>query len=217
MGKLKYFLPLLLLIFVSCKKTKEYSISSDIKQYFDYHKGSYWIYRNDSTGLFDSTYVKSYSNTSGIAYGAGIKVETINFDYKSKFLGNSYISYVACGGPDYYTLSSIVIKSPADTERTTQVVAYSPNWAPNSTITPNCSLDGIYFYHTKSADTIANIPYQNLIYSEYRTADTSEFNPFLFIRRICFAKNVGIIKYYEFDRHNNINRSYTLIRDSVVQ
>ena len=223
MRKLKYFVICLfsisLLIFASCKKVTNYAISDSMKEYFDYHKGSYWIYKNDSTGLLDSTYVRSYNHTYGNRYNDDKQIteEAIEFDYRSGFLSRSYMAYIACGGPNYYTIASEIFTSPSDTERSGDVVAYNLNWPVGTKIIPGCSKDAIFYYQTKPSDTINNVRYYNVIYTDIITIDSSLTNPNLYIRKIYFAKNIGIIKYYEFYPYFKINRSFTMVRYKAIQ
>ena len=204
------------MIFASCKKVTNYTISDSMKQYFEYQTGSYWIYKNDSTGLIDSTYIRSSSHTYGNKYSTGITEESIAIKFKSTFLAMSYVSYIACDGPNYYTVTGIMDPTQADYEAN-GVVAFCPNWPPNTKIIPGCSTYGTFLYKTKTADTIDNVPYKNVIYSEFKSTDTSSTNTFLYIRKIYFAKNIGIIKYYEFYPYFKINRSFTMVRYKAIQ
>lgn len=187
-----------------------------MKEYFAYKAGSYWIYKNDSTGLIDSSSVSSYTHVYDNKDLAGIKRELISMIFKSTFLTLTFISYSSCDGPDYYTVSSILDPHSGVLEAG-GAVAYTPNWPSNKNIIPGCSPGATFFYKTKLTDTIDNVPYQNVIYSEFRSTDSSSTNPFLYIRKIYFAKHIGIIKYYELYPYYNVNRSYKLLRYKVVQ
>jgi hypothetical protein len=188
-----------------------------MKEYFDYHKGSYWIYKNDSTGLLDSTYVRSYNHTYGNRYNDDKQIteEAIEFDYRSGFLSRSYMAYIACGGPNYYTIASEIFTSPSDTEHGLDLVAYYPNWPANTKVIPGCTSDGLFLYKALSTENVGNISYSNVIYSELKSIDSSLTN--VYIRKIYFAKNIGIIKYYELNPFNHINRSYSILRYKVIQ
>jgi len=209
MQKLKYFIPLFLLALISCKSVTNYPISDTMKQYFDYHMGSYWIYKNDSTGDLDSTYVRSYNHTYGNQYNDDkhITEEAIEFDYHSSFLSQSYIAYVACGGPNYYTLSG----------NGEGGLVFSPNWPENTQVFPDCYHGAIFLSKTYSMDTIGNIPYQNVIYAELRTIDSSSTNPYRSVTKVYFAKHIGIIKYYAFYPYYKANYSFTLLSYKVIQ
>ena len=128
----------------------------------------------------------------------------------------SFIGYVSCGGPDYYTVTEIIDPGHGEIEAGGSV-AYDPYYPADTKIVPGCTSGGVLLYRIKSLDTINNIPYQNVIYPEFKSIDSSQTNPYLYIRKIYFAKNVGIIKYYEFYPHFNLNISYSLVRYKVKQ
>jgi len=55
---LKIFLLFLIGLFMACQKeTPYYKISDNMKQYFVYQPGSFWIFTNDSTNESDSMYI----------------------------------------------------------------------------------------------------------------------------------------------------------------
>jgi len=217
---LKYLLFLSCLISVllitDCKKVPWYGISDDIKNSFSFQKGSYWIYKNDSTGLLDSTFVSSFTHAYHDNTVEGLTREVVVMHYNSIFLYLTWITYFPCSGPDYYQVSSILNPDPGQPEGS-GLVAYDPNWPANTKIIPGCFNGGIFFYKTMSLDTINNVSYKNVIYSELRSIDSSLNNPDLLIRKIYLAKNIGIIKYYELDHYNKINKSYSLVRYKVIQ
>ena len=89
MGKPSFFqisiISLLLINAMSCKKDHNYPISDGMMQYFSYQAGRYWIYKNDSNGFFDSTYVSSYLYSRNNKYQTGITRAMISMIYKSSF------------------------------------------------------------------------------------------------------------------------------------
>ena len=211
------FILIFLLITSNCKKTENYPLSDEIKEYFAFQKGSYWIYKNDSTNIFDSTSIESYFHNYNDNTYSDITREIIEMTYKSSFLSSSIIEYsYYCGGPNNYSVSSILKAVPGQIEAF-RPVAYNPKWPPNQKIIPDCAKDAIFFYQTMKSDTVNHIPYNDIIYSEFRSSDSSLSNPYLYIRKIYFAKHVGIVKFYELNPYYKINRSYTLIRYKVLQ
>ena len=214
--KYTLYLCLFVVLFASCKKVTNYGISDGMKEYFAYKAGSYWIYKNDSTGLIDSSSITSYTHVYDNTELTGIKRELISMNFNSNFLSLTFICYVSCGGPDYYTVSSKLLTGSGQIV-SGEGVAYDPHWAANTKIIPDCWTGLIFSYKTFPTDTIDNIPYQNVIYSELRSIDSSSTNPLLYIRKIYFAKHIGIIKYYELYPYYHVNRSYKLLRYKVVQ
>jgi hypothetical protein len=206
-----------LLIISSCKKDKHYSISDTMKQYFCYQKGSYWIYKDDLTGSLDSTYVKDYFYHTDLKQPDGVTTESIEMYFNSKFLSEFVISYEWCAGPDYFILYSILNPLPPEGSGD-GAVAYYPGWPANQTIkTTGCETYG-YFYYTKFPEmTINDSTYNTIIFSKNQTLDTLPSNPYLFVRSVYFAKNIGIIKYIENDNYYKVHRSYSLLRYKVIQ
>jgi len=210
------FVLISLLLPTSCKKDKHYEISEFMQEYFSYQKDSYWIYKNDSTGLIDSTYVKDYSHVSNDGTYPRISRELIKMYFKSIFLSMESIGYLNCGGTDYLQISGIINPNPGEGEFIGPV-AFDDNWPANTKIIPGCEDYGTFFYKTFLTTTINNVPYQNVIYSEFKSTDSSATNPALYIRKIYFANNIGIVKYYEFYPYYRVNRSFSLLRYKVVQ
>ena len=103
-----FFIWIFLLFIVCCNKEKNYTISDNMKEYFAYKQGSYWIYKNDSTGSLDSTYVDYYSDGNGNKNITGVTREVIALYFKSVYLTQFAIAYVPCDGPNYLTVSSIL-------------------------------------------------------------------------------------------------------------
>ena len=95
-------------ISVSCKKTTYYGISDFVKEYFSYKQGSYWIYKNDSTGEIDSTFVSAFNYLNNFTPEdyPDIKLEQIVMIFQSPFLSESKIWYLSCSGPNYVEYGS---------------------------------------------------------------------------------------------------------------
>ena len=188
-----------------------------MKQYFSYQKNSYWIYKDDSTGSIDSTYVKDYFNHSDLKMPDGATTESIEMYFNSKFLSEFVISYTPCAGPDYFVLYSIL--NPGSPEGSGDgALAYYPGWPANQTIKTNgCETYGYFYYTTLPKMTINNNTYNSIIFSKNQTLDSVPTDPYYFVRSVYFAKNIGIIKYIENDSYYNIHRSYSLLKYKVIQ
>jgi hypothetical protein len=210
---------LLLFLFAlySCKPNRHYSISDDMKAWFAYQQGSYWIYQNDSTKSIDSTSIEIFTHLLNENAHSDYTREMIGMYYKSGFLSSCIIyGYDPCGGNNYYNVSGIRDTLPGAYE-VSGPLAYSPNYSPGERIVLPCDDWGIFHYYFLKSDTINQIPYKDLIYSEIITVDSSATNPRLYVRKIYFAKNVGIVKFYELLPYWKINRSYSLLRYKVKQ
>jgi hypothetical protein len=216
--KIHLCLCLIVVLFASCKKElPHYSISDDMKQMFAYQQGSYWIYQNDSTDLFDSTYVNScYSNTHDNFY-PGMTREIIAMYFKSQFLSDFEIGYF-CPGQNCLTIARKVINSNDTLQHEIQgPIAYFAGWEPNMKIySQNCLGDCIFTYRIIPKDTVNNNIYSNIICSKMISIDSIN-NPEFYFREIYFVKNIGIIKYVENIKYYNIQRSWSLRRYKVIQ
>jgi len=113
-----------------------------MKEYFAYQNGSYWIYKNDTTGINDSTSVSSYIHVNDDKEITGITRELISMEFKSKFLGRSVISYNTCDGPNNYLISSII--NPVTLE-TADALAFTSNCSPDTKIIPGCLTACLFF------------------------------------------------------------------------
>ena len=205
---------ILLLTLTNCKKTKTYTISQMMKDYFAFQKGSYWIYKNDSTGTLDSTYVNSYSHVYKDETYENVQREFISMSYVSSFLCFSTIGYVSCQGPDYYGVSSFLYLPQGEIQGGLDVAFYA-GWPENTKVIPNCITGGIFYYKAIPSEMINNIEYKDILYSDLQAADTSPTNQNFALKRIYFAKNIGIIKFYEMTR--TYNKSFSLLKYKVSQ
>ncbi len=209
----------LLISISSCKKElAHYPISDDMKQFFAYQKGSYWIYQNDSTMMLDSTYVWLYHSTDHDNFYSGKTREIITMYFKSQFLNELEIGYY-CPGQNCLKIAGIYIDSSGyPVYRTAGPIAYFAGWEPNIPIlSQDCLGNSVFKYWIISNDTINNVVYFNIICSKIISIDSTDSNPHFYFREIHFAKNIGIIKYIENTRYFNLKRSYSLKRYSVFQ
>ena len=202
----------------SCKKLTYYPISDGMKEYFVFQKGSYWIYKNDSTLSIDSTYVKAFSSKDNDEGYSGIKRELITFLFKSKFLSDFELGY-SCIGANTLAIASITDTTlPPDSYEANGPIAFSGNWLPNkNNISNACNTDAVNRYYNIDSKEINNIIYRNIIYTRNFTTDSSILNPHNYLREIYFAKNIGIISYHEINPYFNINRSYSIVRSKTIQ
>jgi hypothetical protein len=210
----------MIIIISSCKKAPYYPVSDEMKEWFSFQKGSYWIYKDDSTGTLDSAYVTAnndfiydYQDYSKTTWQA----EWVITDFNSKFLYNFKIQYVNCEGSNFFTVGSHLQNLPPGQTEDGGDLGYFPGWPSNTKIIPNCWKGDVFFYRNILADTINNISYSNLLYAENQRVDSALTNPYYYLRKMYFVKHVGIVKYYEVSKQFNIKRSYSLLRYKVYQ
>ena len=203
--------------FNSCgKKYTYYGVSDDVKEYFVFQGGSYWVYKDATTHLIDSTYITSYNHiTDLVDYNLKIKYDGYEIVFNSQFIGDLDIYYETCTGPDVVRVSSIL--TPGQVELGGPI-SYFPGWATGAKIISEQCLPTLVFTCRKiQSDTINNVVYNNLIYNKIQSIDSALTNPDCHTREIYFAKNIGIIKFVENFPNKNIHRNLNLIRHKVIQ
>lgn len=101
------------LILAGCRDKKQlisYSIPGALKKACLFQKNSYWIYRNDSTGITDCTYVKTNPVSGSIAYNANTIFDYILTPIGGTLFNQFYISGKPAYGyrfyADYYGTTS---------------------------------------------------------------------------------------------------------------
>ena len=213
-----FFLGFFLILLISCKKVPTYGISDGMKEYFSFKPGSYWIYKNDSTGAIDSTYVKSYQDEF-IEYKDYDKVimnsEHLAVGFQSVFLGSFYIEHLDCWGSNILEVGSR--QKPSDTGLVDGDIAYYPSVQQNQHFITDCDPSDVYIFKVIPADTINGKVYLNVLYSEIQRIDSSTSNQHYYYRKIHFVKHIGIIKYFEISRFRKIQRSFSLMRNKSIQ
>jgi len=189
---------IILTVFITggCKKKETYYyVSNENKAWTLFYEGSYWIYRNDSTLVLDSTVVASppefnflrYSETDLDYY------EQIVVRYRSALMSSGHISSQG----KYKVL----------VYKTRSVTAYL-SWAPVDSV---IWMWGNFILEEK----LSNYPFEGMIFPEVQhtkfTGQEDYSDTFHFI----FAKNVGLLKMY--GNWDDTTRSWSLIRYHVVQ
>jgi hypothetical protein len=202
-----------------CKKeTPIYRIPDYYHDYFIFKKGSSWIYKNDSTGQYDSTYIDSIlSGRQGIGDDGRhlYSFDWIQCHFKSQFLANSEIGY-SCSGPNcVFVYGRYEGYNGSNPEWTEGQFAYIDGLQPGQS-TSHCLGAEVFTYENLPEVSINSIIYSNIIYSKLQSIDSSAENPLFYFREIYFAKNIGIIKYNETYKYYNTSRSWSLIRSNVI-
>jgi hypothetical protein len=200
------------------KKVPTYYISETTKGYFSFQKGSYWIYKNDSTGNIDSANVKYFSDFFYGVYNENhdISREIILVGFNSIFLFEFTLLGYACTGPNEVTVAS------RDND-TSQYASggppmYSPSLFSNTVLLhPTClEAEAIELSHMQNI-TVNNIQYTDIIRSKVYSLDSTSTYPFYLLREMYFAKNIGIVKFFEIDKSRNLSRSWSLLRHKSIQ
>jgi hypothetical protein len=217
---LKIFFLFLVGLFAACQKeTPYYKISDDMKQYFVYKPGSYWIFINDSTNETDSMYItEAIYSRQGVADNDGrhkYTFDMIAIYYQSRLFYESEIGYF-CAGPN--TLKVKTKLSDTNQYAYAEPVTYFPGWELNTKITANQCIGGsVFIQQFLPSTSINNILYNNVIRTKIQSIDSTATNQNFYLRDVCFAKNIGIIKLIEESRYFNIYRSWSLSKYKVIQ
>jgi hypothetical protein len=145
--------------------------------------------------------------------------EIIVLNFRSNFLNDFELGYF-CSGQNCLLIGTVLEPSDTTSESDGGTIAYFPDWQPNTKITSqDCIYGSVFIYRIIPTDTVNDVVFKNVIYSEIQSQDSSSSNPQYFLRKFYFAKNVGVIKYFEINNFNtiHIHRSYSLLRYKVVQ
>jgi hypothetical protein len=187
------FILLMAFVFISgCKKeSTEYQyLSSEIKEWSVYQPGSYWIYKNEVTGLIDSSYIKSQPEVRfdwiQVTDRYAIAQEEIRYVVSGSFLQVLYIDQSG-SWEQFYNQSGHK--------------NYGLLWY----------IKGEGFHKTEKIQNfqINDTSYSNVLHSVYNVStDTSFVESWI-------VKNVGVIKYLK--RIGNIDTTWTLMRYHSVQ
>ena len=187
------FILLLAFVFISgCKKegTEYHYLSSEIKEWSVYQPGSYWIYKNEVTGLIDSSYIKSQPEVRfdwiQVTDRYAIAQEEIRYVVSGSFLQVLYIDQSG-SWEQFYNQSG---------HRNYGLLWY---------------IKGEGFHKTEKIQNfqINDTSYSNVLHSVYNVStDTSFVESWI-------VKNVGVIKYLK--RIGNIDTTWTLMRYHSVQ
>jgi|GEM_PF-3451022 len=196
---------------LGCKKIPEHKLSPTIKEYFTFKPGSYWIYRNDSTGDLDSTTVKYFSNHFLEDEEHSSKWEVVVIDFRSVFLKRLSVFINSCQQIDYTAVEGRNLQG----NNSDGGVLYYPEWPQKQVIIPECEPGVQYYYTILAADTLNNQIYSDVLYTELISID-STFERYFF-RRIAYSPFYGILKYYDLNKQININSSFTLIRCKIIK
>ncbi|MCX6287539.1 MAG: hypothetical protein NTY96_10535 [Bacteroidetes bacterium] len=212
-----------LLIFSCKKKIPTFYISQESKDYCVYKGGSYWIYRNDSTGTLENIY--AYQDpSSDIVLRGGYQEEIIDVYLRGGFLTDYYMQHQC--SPDHtinYTdgddLVQLEIIEP-DSLRFSTFALWS-NQAFNIEQPDPCNYTyNVYIYIKSELFTnysYGGISFNNVLHTNYRSADTTNSNPNAFSNHCYFVKHVGLIRFIENSSFRHSHRSFSLVRWSVKQ
>jgi hypothetical protein len=208
-----------MLILLSCRKIPYTPVSDEMKSWFAFQKGSYWIYKDDSTGDLDSVFITSTRDFIAEVqdYSKTIeRCEWVDAYFESKFLTSFTMRKLRCG-PNFLFVGSHLAQLPPDMSEGIGNIAYFLDCPLNQNIISDCNNGGVFYFEKIQTDTVNNKPYSNIIFSKCESLDSSSTNTHYYLRKIYFAKDVGIINYEEISRKHNIMRSYSLIRYKTIQ
>jgi hypothetical protein len=198
MKQIHYLIFLIPVIFFSCKKTEEprhYRVTEEFKHWGVFNKGSYWIFRNDSTLILDSIFithgpealdVPDNSSTSNYTY------EYITTNLFSSFL----ISYIETASSTetqaLYNGPTIMILSTLEDEF---ISSYSTG-------------TGKYFLVSKDSVVYINSQKFNTVIHTQRIFGDKKYNYWI-------ARDIGVIKYS--GENTNPAFLWSLVRYHIVK
>lgn len=173
---------LVLISFISCKKELPYySTPEELKEYFGFKVGSHWIYKNDSTGEIDSTYVIEYLNSEELITDK-YTFELVSTRFHSHYLSAIEVLYSSCLGSNIVEVAgkSDTSNIPGFVELGGPVV-YSPAWPTNNQVISTGCLSGeLFVLKIIPVDTINNVIYHDLLYTKTQSIDSNATAPCFF-------------------------------------
>ena len=209
---------LTILIFSGCSKDSYYPVDNEIKPYFVFQPGSYWIYENDSTGSIDSVWANGTFSPTSDFDNTSKPTQLITVNLKSSFLVSIQLFGQRCEERYAVFVSTFVFDDTSESNSVAMFPVFFPDWLPEKqNIQDPCVSYFVDTFRFILSDTINNSPFENILYTYSRSKDSSLTNSRFHSREIWIAKNVGIIKIIEKYRNYNTERSYSLLRYHVKQ
>ena len=207
---------LFILFLTSCKKeSPHYSISENMKQYFVYKKGSWWIYINDLSKVTDSTYLTDvFFSTQGIGSDGktSFSSDLIGSSFKSKFLMESEIIN-DCD----QKMTKLYLGLGDGINITFNPIAYADGIPLNTTYLTQCGRPyGDLFVEMIASDTINEKIFLNIIHSRLKYSELSGTINNIKVLHFYFVKNAGLIK-YQYILNDSVCLSWSLKKYSVIQ
>jgi len=210
----------------SCnKEIPEYYIRQELKDYGMFLNGSYWIYRNDSTGETDSVYVTNQPR-SFMSGGADLRrlQEVINVRLNSKFLYQYSLGF-QCNSNSNPNGKGQTDKLTLDIDESQPVIFNVLGlWPdqPSNLDQPSpchCYPGSCLYCKTELIPeySLGSNLFKNVVRTTYRTSDTSMQNPDAFVFDFYLMKHIGVIRMREKNNLFNIQRSYSLQKWEIKQ
>lgn len=205
----------------SCKKSiPEYYIRQELKEYSVFQNGSYWIYRNDSSGINDSAFVINGPVESMSGGGeVGRYEEEIGVLVNSNFFLGYFLGF-QCNAPynndgHGYTDKLQLWIQFTDIQKG-QILAIWPDQPLNLELPCpcHCPYGNCWYFTTEMIKdySLNNNHFQNVLRTSLRTSDTTSSYPYAFVYDFYFAKQIGLIRMRENNIYYNVHRSYSLVR-----
>jgi len=214
--QLKIILWLSIFCLVACKKeTPHYTVSDEMKQYFAYKIGSYWIYINDSTKIIDSSYLTDVVNsTQGVGKDGRhlFSYDFIGLSFHSKFL----IEYEVKNDCDQ-KMTKLYIGLGENQTISFHPVAYVEGAPSNQNYYTNCGRPfGALWMETIPLLTLNEVTYSNVAQTILRYSEQLSNQIQNKVLKFYFAKNIGLLK-YQYILNDSLMESWSLKRQKVHQ
>ena len=202
MNRTFFLLYLIIILLFGCKKEKSppyYKISNEFRNWVDFQEGSYWIYKNDISGLTDSVYCKNRYSTTIIRQGSPYYYDVINIDFSANNLVQwSFISV----NPDFEGVNM-------------DGLGYSLR--SNTNLGQNIIWDNEIYQYSNHYDSLLII--DNIFFNVIHTHIVKEHNieHDSIIGDFYFSKFIGLIKYKKKLQNDGIDTTWSLIKWKIIQ
>jgi hypothetical protein len=203
-----YFVLIFIILATSCKKKLNTNYISDgLKEWVAFKPGSYWIYKNDSTGELDSAYCgANYSQIRGGDQEGGY-FQDITLKINSKFIDSYFLTFLCApiSFRDYKEMFFMnLIKNG---NQVLPMLAFNSNFPYNKEEILCHSQTTRFIVSYKDSVIINGLKYFNVLYNrEWSIKDSTN------VVEMYITKNIGLIKLTD-----SIKTHWSLLRYHVVQ
>jgi hypothetical protein len=197
---------------IACKKKlSTYAISDNLKSWVAFQPGSYWIYKNDSTGVLDSTFMKYPTNyyTVGDQYGDA-DYQQIEQYFNSKILDSFFFTFTCSpySFNDYNDRFIIFFKTTWGGEAS--YLAIDPHVPYNEQVNACHQQNSLYIKDHYDSLQINNVMYYDVTYAkDWSTNPTIKYNSEIYL-----GKNIGLIR-VNWEDPDEPKQSWSLLRSNI--
>jgi hypothetical protein len=203
-----------------CNYQHVYYMNTQLFPYL-FKTGTYWVYKNETTGAIDSEYVYSYlHDTTRVStlgsYECGSYSNERWYDSCLSFYNGNLIDTTIIGGqaqfaglPQWITIYNNICNSGPNPTHEPQVIFILDALS-------NYNYGGVYYYGTIPSLTVNGVPYQQVQQFYLNIMQTTSQVDSL-STKYYIEKNIGIVRTTTYSSNNADSTSWDLINKRIVQ